>query len=442
MVTLRSHWVRTTDKTMELRIDRLLAALRHDSTAILAAIDRDPLLVKRESCGLVLANASKMLWTPQELHQLFAKGIVYRRDPYRLVSLPLVKIFNLGERAVSVEDLDTLVSLTTSAAPRIHFLRKWDGTMVQRFEMDGRVWFGTRGMLEGVVLTADEGGDDDDGARRTHFDYLGSARRLAAAKYPALLETATTLERFTLVLELIHPAARVITDYRGLEELVLLAAFDRERMRYVPYREVAALAEEFRLTAVDAFAPEGGSLAEQIDRLLVTLTGTDQEGTVLTIEHGDEVIYRVKIKSPDYLRLLKLLVNCTYADTVALLDAFPSLPTWPEFETFLRAKGSDAVPEEVLSTYREHYERFAAYVCDCERLRERARRDCTTIRTELAGSNSGDSRALRKAFALRVQSLPHRALLFAALDGRLDLQKVRACVPEPDTARALLAALA
>ena len=76
---------------MELRIDRLLDLLRTDPAGLLARIDADPLLVKRTSGDLVLANASKGLFSPTEPHHLFAKGIVFRRDPYRLVSLPLLK---------------------------------------------------------------------------------------------------------------------------------------------------------------------------------------------------------------------------------------------------------------------------------------------------------------------------------------------------------------
>src|SRR5579884_3894767 len=106
---------------MELRLDRLLLQLRDNAAAILEAIDRDPLLLKRQSGPLVLANASQALYTPQHEHQLFAKGIVYRRDPYRIVSLPLVKIFNLGERNVTIADL---AALRNEPNVRLHFLRK------------------------------------------------------------------------------------------------------------------------------------------------------------------------------------------------------------------------------------------------------------------------------------------------------------------------------
>src|SRR5438270_7840310 len=134
---------------MELRLDRLLADLRARTGDVLAAIDADPLLVKRESGGLVLANASQALYTPQQQHHLYAKGIVYRRDPYRLVSLPLIKIYNVGERDVTVADLS---GLAREAGVRLRFLRKLDGSLVQAFRADGRTWLTTRGMIEGAKV--------------------------------------------------------------------------------------------------------------------------------------------------------------------------------------------------------------------------------------------------------------------------------------------------
>ena len=93
----------------------LLEELRTRGDEILRAIDADPLLLKRQSGSLVLANAGPMLFTPQHPHQLYAKGIVYRRNPFELVSLPLVKIYNLGERDVSVADLVGVAAGAASA---------------------------------------------------------------------------------------------------------------------------------------------------------------------------------------------------------------------------------------------------------------------------------------------------------------------------------------
>src|SRR5262245_57558488 len=317
---------------MELRLDRLLKDLRDRTEEILAAIDRDRLLVRRESGGLVLANASKALFTPQEQHQLYAKGIVYRRDPYRLISLPLVKIYNVGERAVTVADLAAL----NAAGVRTRFLRKLDGCLVQAFRADGRTWFTTRGMIEGA---APRDQDDEGAALNREFADLAAVRALAARQYPALLGDADALEGRTLTFELIHPEARIVTNYGAREDLVLLAAFDQGRHRYLPYEALRALAAGHRLTVVDGLSPAGETLAEQVADLLAVLAGTDQEGSVLNFERGDEVVYRVKVKSPDYLRLTRQMALCTYDRTVGLVCANPELSGWPELEAYLRGQG-------------------------------------------------------------------------------------------------------
>src|SRR4051794_2013227 len=218
---------------MELRLDHLLTSLRADTAAILEAIDRDPLLLKRESGPLVLANPSQLLFTPQEEHQLYAKGIVYRRDPYRLVSLPLIKIYNVGERNVSVNDL---TALAAEPGVRLRFLRKYDGSLLQVFRHDGRVWFTTRGMIEGA--RGPRGQDPD--LPPADFDFLGNARRLAAERSPRLLDDPSVLDDRTLVFELIHPQARKVTSYGERADLILLAAFDQRSLTYAPYPDLAA----------------------------------------------------------------------------------------------------------------------------------------------------------------------------------------------------------
>jgi hypothetical protein len=419
---------------MELRLDHLLADLRRRPAEILAAIDADPLLVKRESGALVLANANQRLYTPQEQHQLYAKGIVYRRDPYRLVSLPLIKIYNVGERDVTVADLAVLAD---DPGVRLRFLRKIDGSLVQLFRADGRVWFSTRGMLEGARWSFEP--DEED--RDPDFDFLGTARRLARERYPRLLEDENLLAGRTLVFELIHPRARKVTNYGERADLILLAAFDQDRFAYAGYEELADLASRHGLTVVDALAPRGATLAEQVDALLASLAGTDQEGSVLNFERGGEVIYRVKVKSPEYLQLMRLLAFCTFERTVEMLEANPQLRTWAEFRTSLQEQGRERVPEEVLGFYRQHYERHAAYLADCERLRAWAERTCTELADRLGGAAGKERAAFRKAFAGLARSYPLSGLVFAQLDGRLDLERVRKSVRSPREAQEALTAV-
>src|SRR5207244_11683901 len=116
------------------------------------------------------------------------------------------------------------------------------------------------------------------------------------------------------------------------------------------------------LETVDALTPRGETLAHQIEDLLLGLAGTDQEGTVLNFERDGQVVYRVKIKSPDYLRLLRAMTACTYDRTVQLLDQHPELRTWTDFEDFPTRQGSDVSPEEVRPFYPRYYEIFTAYL--------------------------------------------------------------------------------
>ncbi len=419
---------------MELRLDRLLADLRERPAEVLAAIDADPLLIKRTSGELVLANASKVLYTPQAQHQLYAKGIVYRRSPYRLASLPLIKIYNLGERDVTVADL---ASLGVEPGVRLRFLRKIDGSLVQVFRADGRVWFTTRGMLEGARWRFDEQDEDE----VQDFDYLASARQMAQQCYPRLLDDPEVLQGRTLLFELIHPQARKVTNYGDRADLILLGCFDHERFAYLGHDEVRGLAERFGLTAVDALSPAGEDLAAQIDNLLGSLQGTDEEGSVVCFERGDEVIYRVKVKSPEYLQLMRLLTFCTYERTVEMLDARPNIRTWDDLKAVLQEQGRDRVPEEVLAFYRQHWERFQAYQADLERLREWALAECGRIDTEVGGKAGRTPGEYRRLFAALAVGRPYSGLLFAALDGRLDRERLRKAVRTDTEARAALEAL-
>ncbi|HEY1187859.1 MAG TPA: RNA ligase family protein [Gemmata sp.] len=423
---------------MNLRLDHLLDDLRTNGAAVLKAIDTDPLLSKRQSGELVLANASGALFTPQQQHQLFAKGIVYRRDPYELVSLPLVKIYNLGEKSVSVADLAGIAAEPGNA--RLHFLHKLDGTLIQRFQHNGRVYFTTRGMIEGGPCYGSQ--DEDAPARAANFDFLGTARKVAEQKYPALTEAKPEFENVTLLFEFIHPETRVITNYGAREDLVLHACFDKREYRYRTYTELKDLAHAHALAHVEEFAPAGHTLGEQIESLLASIAGTDQEGTVITIEHGHRVVYRVKVKGPDYLRVLKLVVTCTYDRTVEMCDRHPDWTGWGDLAAHLRSLGREQVPEEVLGFYREHYDAFAAYLADCARLRDWGLRVGAAVRAEAeAEAGTGNDRLLRKCFAARAVKMPHKALLFAAFDGRLDVNTVREFARTPAEAREAAAEL-
>jgi hypothetical protein len=114
---------------------------------------------------------------------------------------------------------------------------------------------------------------------------------------------------------------------------------------------------------------------------------------------------------------------------VEMVDAHPEWNGWADIEAHLRSLGREQVPEEVLGFYREHYDAFAAYLADCARLRAWATANGAEVRREAeAEAGTGNDRLLRKCFAARAVKLPLRPLLFAFLDGKLDVAAVRQLV--------------
>src|SRR5262245_31474612 len=158
-------------------------------------------------------------------------------------------------------------------------------------------------MLEGVRLRQD---DEAEEGGAPEFDYLGEARRMTRTRYPRVLDDPELLEGKTLLFELIHPTARQVTNYGERADLIFLACFDHARRAYLDHNAVRQLAETHGLTVVEVLAPRGDDLATQIDALLASWAGTDEEGCVLSFERAGEVVYRVKVKSPDYLQLMRL----------------------------------------------------------------------------------------------------------------------------------------
>ncbi len=152
------------------------------------------------------------------------------------------------------------------------------------------------------------------------------------------------------------------------------------------------------------------------------------------------MIYRVKVKTPDYLRMLRLMIECTYTGTAEMVDAHPEWAGWPDLEAHLKALGREDAPEELLAAYREYYEEHAAYLADCERLRAWAEETCRGLKARLGGP-AADAPAFRKAFAAVAVGLPYPGLVFAALDGRLTLDRVRKIIRTPAEARTALAAV-
>ena len=416
----------------DLNMESLFQKLNDDTEGILRKIHDDEKLIKRSPDSgpfshLILANAAKSLITPEAEHQLLAKGLIFTKAPWRVVSVPYLKMYNYHERA-DVFDLANDMSKRDDIDVR--FNEKLDGTLIQLFSTVGlglkedRVIVTTRGMIDGWSHKPIDDHQNDD-----MFDYLGETRRILKNQSPAVLDPQK-IAGMTLILEFIHPDSRIVTNYGDRTEIVLTGAVDfREGPpRYIPRLELESSGEKLGAPVANELKLSGTTLEERIDALAKHLEGTDQEGAVVTFEGKTAdgrpaVLHRVKIKGSEYLRLMRLYVNCTYNQTREYMESDSTLQNWDVFSNFLMKQ---EVPEEVLAAYKIHFENWSDYRSGCESILDNAKaaynKYLISSPTPDKETASGDYRIWRRDFAKWVMTNAKALswLFFAAADEKLD----------------------
>jgi hypothetical protein len=338
----------------EMHIPTLLEAFddRQREQDLLKMIDQDGDLKKKSHKGLTIANAGPSLYMPEKEHHLYAKGIVYETNPYKLVSLPLLKMYNHSRHEVS----DKLSGkLEDDSDVTFEWMEKADGAMIQLFAHEGEVYFTTRSVLEGSM-------DPED----LSFNYVAEARELAEETNPKLTDPEF-LGNKTLVFELIHPGGEEGVTFYEEEKLELLSVYDQDSNRYWTNEEVLTFGGRHKIPTVDILLREEEvALEEGVDRLLEELENDPQvpEGAVLCFESDNEIVHRVKIKTQTWLRRFKLKSNCSFGSTVDILWDSPELWDWDSFLDFLRE--NDLTEEEIEDYYKEHFEDFLEWKEDVE----------------------------------------------------------------------------
>ena len=401
-----------------LATDALLARLAQDQATILALIDQDEQIKRREHpAGILIANAGPTLFEPQWEHQLYAKGIVYARSPYRLLSLPLIKMYNHGLRPLN-DELTRQVEATPQV--RLRFAEKLDGTMIQAFAHQGKVHLTTRSVIEGDPYEQD-------------FPYTREARRLLEQRWPHLLEAARVQGK-TLVFELIHPVARQVTSYGGREDLVLLSIFDHEDYHYWSHERVVAWAKAQGLSWPQLLI-EHEQLELGITQLRQTLAHDERipEGAIVCFERHGRIIHRVKVKTQEYLERFAMRYRITLKSVVDMLWARPELHDWDAFLASLIEQ--QLSEEEVEAFYRGYFDQFMAWKAQIEDLHARAH---ACYDAWLSGygawpASPDEQRQALKALAQHAQALHDPALfplvMQLARRGQLTTQQVMAYRP-------------
>jgi uncharacterized protein YaeQ len=346
-----------------LELPELLGRLREHERDFVALIDDDPQLKRRRgglNGGLVIANARDELYRPEKLHQLLAKGIVYRKATLEVVSLPLVKMFN-HDRCPASDAVSR--QIIERGGHRITFPEKLDGTMVQLFDADGIVWLGTRSTLEGPEESPQ----------------LQLARSVLTRDAPDLLRPGTA-GKCTLVFELVHPQTRQITRYGARESMVLVAIYDRLQWRYWRTADVIAFAKEHNLErpALLLADCETDILESEIQRLRTVLAGNTvlPEGSVVCFENEVQILHRVKVKMEAYLLRLSARSRITLKTVTQRIWHCPELHDW---EAYRR----QVAPEEELETlHKEHHDAVVMWLSRMKARRQSAETTAATFESE------------------------------------------------------------
>ena len=279
-----------------------------------------------------------------------SRGLILNVVSGEVVARPFDKFFNWGEGE----------RYTTASI--VNVTEKMDGSLGILYREQGRYAIATRGRF-------------DSEQAQWATDFLRRNYNLEGLP-----------QALTLLFEIIYPDNRVVVDYHGKEDLVLLAGRRRTTGEYIPFDQVQSLAEiyGFGLPKVYQFdnAPQIVTAARTLD--------ANSEGWVAEFSDGQ----RFKFKGEQYRELHKLISGLSFKNTLECV-ANGKLDE-------LRA----VVPDEFLGEVNVWVDEIQATV---EKTKQQVR-----LVFEQAPKTS------RKEFALWVMAhhKPLSSYLFATLDGK------------------------
>lgn len=287
---------------------------------------------------------------------LNSRGHILNTVTGEWVARPFPKFFNLNQTPeTQMEALPLHEKYTV--------VEKMDGSLGVLYRIDGKLRIATRGSFDS--------------------DQAVKATEMLHTLYHDLDKIDGDV---TLCFEIIYPENRIIVNYRNMEGLVLLAAFNRhtgEEISGSKYRDYA--------NGCGFFLPVLSF--KTLDFIVQEAAGwsCDMEGFVIRFSSG----LRVKVKGQEYLQIARLLSG---------------LSVHRLWESMRDGK----VPDSILGALPESLrERFAPVKRELETgystISNSALIDfCATVRKMID----------RKAFADEAKKSPHASALFSLLDGK------------------------
>ena len=316
---------------------------------------------------LVHPSRGKFDWEPDELR--FRSAILDGAG--HVVSVGWPKFFNQGEWP----DHDQVIA-EELAAGRAVITHKHDGSLIIRSVLpDGRILLRTR--------------DTFDGGK-----FAPLAEAVARAKYPALLDPGLW-PHGSLLFEYVGAGNQIVVRYDGGDDLVLIGAAEHagtEGARYLPYGELAEVAQAYGLRLVETYPWSENGIAGILDQVR---DWDKAEGVVVRSQDGQTLL---KIKSAWYFAQHALRWHMTYESICRF-----AIDGGIEDEASLTAKLTEVGWDyETATVAREHFAAYRDARAEARRLKEEAVAFLAAFEAEANGRFADDERARRKAFAARL----------------------------------------
>lgn len=287
-----------------------------------------------------------------------------------VIARPFPKFFNLGEHvghshAQPQEGSSTLPALPLHEPFRV--LDKADGSLGILYRKgSGNLAIATRGSFSS--------------------DQAKHATEVLRTRYPDF----TPIHGVTYLFEIVYPDNRIVLDYAGLDDLILLDCIDIETGESDVWATASWSGPRIEEYPYDSF-----------EALLAAPPRENKEGYVVHFASG----MRVKIKHDEYVRLHAIVTNTSSRTIWELLAAGDGLHDL-----------LDVVPDEfadwakgVAADLAQQYSAVSREISN-DFLRAHGQ--------ALADLETADHDNFRKAFAIRAQQSVHKAALFGILDNK------------------------
>ena len=219
---------------------------------------------KHPSEDIYIYNYSKScaiegVWNEATLQ---CRGVIVDKD-YNILSRPFDKFFNYEE----IEDKSSIHGGAARAYEKI------DGSLGITYWIGDTPYIATRGSF--------------------NSDQAVHATNILHTKYKDCFPLMRSLKDYTFLFEIVYPENRIVVDYKGLDDIILLAIKNNEH----PEDEypIEYFTKSFNVVKCYGTFDNWLNIREEI-------AGDNREGFVLLFKNG----YRLKLKYEDYFRLHRL----------------------------------------------------------------------------------------------------------------------------------------